>query len=72
MTSGHFKRADLAEGFYDKINEMQGKNNTYFLGALLAFELTERNVSYAIHLIGRCFGTDEEWPYCKVSLISEP
>lgn len=59
-------RADMAEGFYDKLNMLQGENNTYFLGALLAFELTERNVSYAFNLMGQCFGSREGWPYVKV------
>ncbi|KAG6557173.1 hypothetical protein Mapa_001100 [Marchantia paleacea] len=56
---------DMADGFYDKMSEMQGQNNTYYLGALLAFELTERNVSYAFDLVKKHFGTTKEHPYVK-------
>ncbi|KAF9603315.1 hypothetical protein IFM89_034664 [Coptis chinensis] len=36
-------------GFYEKLeSELQGLNNTYYVGSLMAFELTERNSSYAM------------------------
>lgn len=57
----------MASGFYDKLEELQGENNTYYVGALMAFELTERNSSYAINIMAKCFGSTEEPIYVKAS-----
>ena len=60
----------MKEGFYDKIElELQGSRNTYYVGGLMAFELTERNSSYAMALVCKNFGTDSDlpmFPYTKV------
>lgn len=61
----------MKEGFYDKMeNELQGQQNTYYVGGLVAFELTERNSSYAMSLIRKHFATDDpspKFPYVKVN-----
>lgn len=60
----------MKNGFYDKIElELQGSRNTYFVGGLMAFELTERNSSYAMALVCKNFGTKNDLPmspYTKV------
>jgi hypothetical protein len=34
----------MKDGFYEKLeSELQGLKNTYYVGRLMAFELTERN-----------------------------
>lgn len=57
-------------GFYEKLEtELQGQQNTYYIGGLMAFELTERNSSYAMGLVCKHFATDElipRFPYVKV------
>ncbi|KAF9608286.1 hypothetical protein IFM89_008571 [Coptis chinensis] len=46
-------------GFYEKLEfELQGLNNTYYVGSLLAFELTERNSSYAMAMACKPFVDD--------------
>ncbi|KAL2641753.1 hypothetical protein R1flu_009340 [Riccia fluitans] len=67
----HVTSTDMAEGFYDKLEELQGENNTYFVGALMAFELTERNASYSINLMAKYFGSTVEAIYVK-RLIEYP
>ena len=63
----------MKDGFYDKMeNELQGQQNTYYVGGLVAFELTERNSTYAMSLIRKHFANDNpvpNFPYVKVKLI---
>ncbi|KAI7725940.1 hypothetical protein M8C21_013228 [Ambrosia artemisiifolia] len=65
----HVSSQDMMEGFYDKMeNELQGQQNTYYVGGLVAFELTERNSSYAMNLIRKHFANDDplpKFPYVK-------
>ena len=60
----------MKDGFYDKLEFLlQGHRNTYFVGGLMAFELTERNSSYAFDLVQKHFSTDSfepSYPYVKV------
>jgi len=37
----HCESSGIKEGFYDQLEEMPGKNNTFFVGGLMAFELIE-------------------------------
>ncbi|KAL0418546.1 UNVERIFIED_CONTAM: hypothetical protein Sradi_1268100 [Sesamum radiatum] len=49
----HVNSQDMKDGFYDKLEFLlQGQQNTYYAGGLMAFELTERNSSYALELVG--------------------
>ena len=61
----------MKDGFYDKLeNELQGQQNTYYVGGLVAFELTERNSTYAMNLIRKHFANDNHvpnFPYVKVN-----
>ncbi|EYU46303.1 hypothetical protein MIMGU_mgv1a021307mg [Erythranthe guttata] len=65
----HVQSQDIKDGFYDKIEtQLQGQNNTYYIGGLMAFELTERNSSYAMSLIRKHFASDDplpKFPYVK-------
>lgn len=62
--------ADMKNGFYERLeSELQGKRNTYYVGGLMAFELTERNSSYAMALICKHFANNKStpvFPYVKV------
>jgi thioesterase domain-containing protein/acyl carrier protein len=51
----HFGSEDVLGGVYDRIEEMQGQQHTYYAGSLPAFELVECNVSYAQALVRRYF-----------------
>lgn len=69
--------AAMMNGFYDKLeSELQGMRNTYYVGGLMAFELTERNSSYAMALVCKHFANDNalpKFPYVKVnSLLKTP
>ncbi|KAF6174126.1 hypothetical protein GIB67_003765, partial [Kingdonia uniflora] len=61
--------ADMKAGFYDNLeSELQGLPNTYYVGKLMAFELTKRNSSYAMALIVKHFVSDNAlpaYPYVK-------
>lgn len=65
----------MKAGFYDKLeNELQGQQNTYYVGGLMAFELTERNSSYAMALVRKHFVNADpipRFPYVKVLKIAE-
>lgn len=60
----------MKAGFYDKLEtELQGQQNTYYIGGLMAFELTERNSSYAMALVRKHFANADplpRLPYVKV------
>lgn len=63
----------MKNGFYERIeSELQGKRNTYYVGGLTAFELTERNSSYAMALVCKHFANNNSppvLPYVKVIYI---
>ncbi|KAL3519203.1 hypothetical protein ACH5RR_021792 [Cinchona calisaya] len=65
----HVKSQDMKDGFYDRLEtELQGQNNTYYVGGLMAFELTERNSSYAMALVRKHFSSSDplpRFPYVK-------
>lgn len=69
MDSDNFT-ADMKNGFYEKLeNKLQGQQNTYYVGGLMAFELTERNSSYAMALVRNHFASNvplPRFPYVKV------
>ncbi|KAL5156792.1 Long-chain-fatty-acid--AMP ligase FadD28 [Glycine soja] len=65
----HVSSQDMRNGFYEKLeSELQGSRNTYYVGGLMAFELTERNSSYAMALICKNFASSSDlpvFPYTK-------
>ncbi|KAJ1377059.1 Trimeric LpxA-like superfamily [Sesbania bispinosa] len=65
----HISSQDMKNGFYEKLeSELQGSRNTYYVGGLMAFELTERNSSYAMAMICKNFATSSDlpvFPYTK-------
>ncbi|PWA70893.1 Acyl carrier protein-like protein [Artemisia annua] len=65
----HVNSQEMKDGFYEKLeNQLQGQNNTFYVGALMAFELTERNSSYAFSLVMKHFASDSpepSFPYVK-------
>ncbi|XP_048557931.1 uncharacterized protein LOC125538701 [Triticum urartu] len=65
----HVNSEDMKDGFYGRLeSELQGFQNTYYVGGLLAFELTERNASYSIAAVCKHFAIDVEQtvtPYVK-------
>ncbi|KAA8528119.1 hypothetical protein F0562_035012 [Nyssa sinensis] len=65
----HVNSQDMKEGFYEKVEtQLQGLQNTYYVGGLMAFELTERNSSYAMALVCKHFANDSSvplFPYVK-------
>ncbi|XVF19219.1 hypothetical protein REPUB_Repub11eG0090900 [Reevesia pubescens] len=65
----HVSSQDMKNGFYERLeSELQGKRNTYYVGGLMAFELTERNSSYAMALICKYFANNSSspvFPYVK-------
>ncbi|XP_062017094.1 uncharacterized protein LOC133733480 [Rosa rugosa] len=69
----HVDSQAMMNGFYNKLeSELQGVKNTYYVGGLMAFELTERNSSYAMALVCKHFANDNplpKLPYVK-SLFS--
>ncbi|KAL8122202.1 hypothetical protein AgCh_018810 [Apium graveolens] len=65
----HVNSQDMKDGFYEKMEtELQGQQNTYYVGGIVAFELTERNSSYAMNLVRKHFADDislPKFPYVK-------
>ncbi|EEF48850.1 conserved hypothetical protein [Ricinus communis] len=65
----HVSSQDVKDGFYERLeSELQGLRNTYYVGGLMAFELTERNASYAMALMCKHFANYNSlpmFPYVK-------
>ncbi|KAK7261575.1 hypothetical protein RIF29_27889 [Crotalaria pallida] len=65
----HVSSQDMKDGFYEKLeSELQGSRNTYYVGGLMAFELTERNSSYSMALMCKNFASSNDlpmFPYTK-------
>ncbi len=52
----HFLEKDLKEiRPYERLEKMQGNNNTYYIGGLFNFEGTEQTAEYARYLVNRYF-----------------
>src|SRR6185437_8667197 len=49
----HVNGNDINHQFFQKLEELQGQNNTWYLGSLLNFELIECNIAYTKMLIER-------------------
>nr|TKW11527.1 hypothetical protein SEVIR_6G237600v2 [Setaria viridis] len=59
----HVSSEDMKNGFYERVeSELQGFQNTYYVGGLLAFELTERNALYSISTVCKHFAIDSDLP----------
>jgi acyl carrier protein len=52
----HFGPDEIAAGFHDRLEALQGDNGTFYVGSLLNFELIECNARYVEALIERHFG----------------
>jgi hypothetical protein len=46
----------MRDGFYRKLEALQGVDRTYYVGGLLAFELVETIAEYSRHLVATHFG----------------
>jgi acyl carrier protein len=55
----HVDSQAIRERFFQKIEDLQGKNNTFYIGSLLNFELVECNIAYAKALISKFFALQE-------------
>ena len=51
----HIYTKDYQEGWYDKVEAMQGKNNTYYAGEIMAFGDMDETVEYSHDLVERFF-----------------
>ena len=51
----HVSPADYAAGFYDKVDALQGKKNTYYAGEVMCFGDMEETCEVSKDLIGRFF-----------------
>jgi predicted NAD/FAD-binding protein len=54
----HVTPADMAAGFYDRLEALQGSRRTYYAGELLSFGTVENVVAYSGALVDRCFAAD--------------
>ncbi len=51
----HVGCKDYAEGWYDKVEAMQGKSNTFYAGEVMAFGDMEETVEYSRDIVERFF-----------------
>jgi len=49
----HVSNRTLKDGFYNTLDDLQGENNTYWIGGLLNFELVENTFHYSHHLVNK-------------------
>jgi len=47
----HFDLADMAKGAYNEMENLQGKNNTFYASSLLSFECVGNSAAYAKRLV---------------------
>lgn len=52
----HVSAADIAAGWYDRIEALQGSNRTWYNGGIMCFELIEPIIEYSRALAGRMTG----------------
>ncbi len=53
----HVTPEEFAGGYYDRLEALQGTNNTWFAGGLLNFETVATTVTYSKELVTKWFGT---------------
>ena len=51
----HVTVSDFADGFFDRLEGLQGQRHTYYCGGVMAFELVEPIVAYSQQLVARHF-----------------
>ena len=51
----HVTTESIRNGFYDRLEALQGQNRTYYAGGLLDFELVERIIRYSKKLVNEEF-----------------
>lgn len=51
----HINSEDMKNGYFDKLENLQGKNNTYYTGELLNFSTVELSAEYSSKLIEKYF-----------------
>ena len=51
----HVKTTDLQQGFYQRLEALQGLNGTYFIGGLMNFEIVENTALHAKTLVHEFF-----------------
>lgn len=51
----HVTTEHMATGFYDDLENLQGQQNTFYVGGLLNFELVEMIMNYSKHLVEKNF-----------------
>jgi oxygen-dependent protoporphyrinogen oxidase len=51
----HVGPEEMAAGYFDRIEALQGQQNTYYAGSLLSFETVEDAVAYSKKLVERFF-----------------
>jgi hypothetical protein len=53
----HVSQAAMRGGFYERVEALQGRNNTFYVGGTLSFETVEHSARYAQALVQRNFPT---------------
>jgi hypothetical protein len=51
----HFSDADLRGGVYDRLEALQGRDATYYLGGLMNFETVKTTTAYSRAIVERFF-----------------
>jgi acyl carrier protein len=67
----HARSADVADGFFERLEARQGRDRTYYVGSLLGFELVEATIGHARDLARRHFARPGS-PAASPSLAASP
>ncbi len=51
----HVKADDIRDGFFARMEQLQGRNRTFYTGAMMNFELVECSVAYSKQLVKTFF-----------------
>ena len=54
----HVTHGDMEDGWYRRLEALQGQNRTFYVGGATSFELIEPILEYSKHLVATHFGSD--------------
>ncbi len=68
----HVTADDAREGYYDRLDALQGRQQTVFVGSLFNFELIECNVAWAESVVARHFAGATAAASAKSARVTAP
>ena len=65
----HVEPTEVANGYYDKLEGLQGQNNCYYASSMLSFECVGNSSAYAKRLVDEKFKTERTYSARKIKVL---